>query len=332
METDISAKNKSNIKLQIWILIIGVVLLIIKFSAFYLTGSNAILTDALESIINVLAGSFALYSLIISGRPRDENHPYGHGKIEFISASMEGGLIGIAGIAIIGKSIYNFFHPHELSNLDIGIILTASSGIINYLIGRIAVKKGIQSHSLTLEADGKHLQSDAYSSAGILIGLLIMLLTGYQWLDNVLAILFGVIILITGYRILGKSVAGIMDEADYGLLDKMVIALSNNRSKKCIDVHNLRAIKYGSMLHIDCHVTVPWYLSVKESDEELNHIENTLNKLFENHAEAIIHPDPCLPLSCPHCLLDKCPERSVAFEKPVIWTLQNLMKNRKHSL
>ncbi len=332
MEIENQQKDKSKVSLQLWIIVIGLFLLIIKFGAFYITGSNAILTDALESIINVLAGSFALYSLILSDRPKDENHPYGHGKIEFISASFEGAMIGFAGLIIIGKSVYNLFNPQELGNLDIGILLTAGSGIVNYIIGFIAVRKAKSAHSIILEADGRHLKSDAYSSAGILIGLFVIYLTGLYWLDNMVAILFGIVILVTGYRILGKSVAGIMDEVDYKLLDKMVLELAEKRSPNCVDVHNLRAIKYGSTLHIDCHVTVPWYLSVKESDNELTHIENTLNRLFEGHAEAFIHPDPCQNSSCPHCLVENCPERVSPFEKPVVWTLKNLMINRKHSL
>ncbi len=290
--------QSESVRLQVFVVLVGVLLLAAKFVAFFLTNSNAILTDALESIINVVAGLVSLYSLIISARPKDLNHPYGHGKIEFIAATLEGSLILIAGGAIIFKSIYNFFHPVTLHQLDVGIILTGVAGLINFVVGYTTERKGKHNKSMILEAGGKHLKSDAYSTAGILIGLLLIYLTGQVWLDSVVAILFGGIICFTAYRILRASVAGIMDEADYELLQRIVKVLNENRRENWIDIHNLRVIKYGSTLHIDCHLTVPWYLNVREAHDEVEAVGRLVREKIDPSIELFVHTDPCEARSC----------------------------------
>lgn len=312
------------------IVIIGVLLLLVKFLAFFLTNSNAILTDALESIINVVAGGFSLYSLIVSARPRDDNHPYGHGKIEFIASSVEGSLIMVAGGIIILKSIYNFFQPVELERLDYGIIIIALSGVINYVAGYYTEKKGIANKSIVLEAGGKHLKTDAYSTAGILIGLLLILITGKLWLDNVVAIMFGGIICFTGAKILRSSIAGIMDEADYELLKRIVQVLNNNRRENWIDIHNLRVIKYGSTLHIDCHLTVPWYLTVQEAHNEVDEVGRLIREKIDPSIELFIHTDPCVKLSCTVCNKQGCDVRRAPFHKRVEWEFEKVIADKKH--
>jgi cation diffusion facilitator family transporter len=312
------------------VLTTGLLLMSIKFLAYYLTSSNAILTDALESIVNVFAGFLALYSLVLSARPKDKNHPYGHGKIEFISSSVEGALILIAGSIMIGKSVYNFFFPEELSNLDHGIWLTAVAGAVNFLLGHLSTKRGKVSNSITLLASGQHLKSDAYSTVGMILGLAIIWFTGAVWMDNVIAIVFGGIIAVTGYRILKKSISGIMDEADYQILEEVTELLETNRNENWVDLHNLRLIRYGAHLHIDAHVTVPWYFSIKEAHEEITAIDQLINQHIEAPVEFFIHTDPCLPFSCKICEKADCQHRQHTFEKRVIWNLENTMENQKH--
>lgn len=327
-------KNQSeNVRLQIMVVAVGVLLLLAKFAAFFLTNSNAILTDALESIINVVAGGFSLYSLILSARPRDENHPYGHGKIEFIAATLEGSLIVVAGGIIIFKSVYNLIEPVALQQLDTGIVLIALSGIINYAVGLTTSRKGKQSKSMVLEAGGKHLMSDAYSTAGILVGLVLIYLTDLVWLDSVVAILFGAIICVTGTRILRASVAGIMDEADYALLKEIVQVLNENRRENWIDIHNLRVIKYGSTLHIDCHLTVPWYLNVLEAHDEVEAVARVVRERIDPSIELFIHTDPCIEPSCSICTkTDSCHVRRHPFKARVEWEFDKVIADRKHSL
>ncbi|WP_276495829.1 cation diffusion facilitator family transporter [Pontibacter litorisediminis] len=319
-----------NIRLQLFVVLVGVVLLAAKFLAFILTNSNAILTDALESIINVVAGAFSLYSLIISARPRDENHPYGHGKIEFVAATLEGALILVAGGAIIVKSILNLIKPIPLQQLDVGILLIAASGLVNYAVGYVTERKGRQNNSLVLAAGGKHLKTDAYSTVGILIGLLLIYLTGMIWLDSVVAIIFGLMIGYTGYRILRSSIAGIMDEADYELLQRIVQVLNQNRRENWIDIHNLRVIKYGSTLHIDCHLTLPWYLNVQEAHDEVEAVARVVRDKIDPSIEMFIHTDPCITPSCTVCTKGDCELRRQAFKERVEWDFEKVIADRKH--
>lgn len=324
--------KNSNIKFQLLAVTIGVLLMAIKFLAYLFTHSNAILTDALESIVNVVAGSFALYSLVLANEPKDENHPYGHGKIEFISAGIEGSLITIAGFLIIGKSIYNFYYPEQISQLDIGIALTAFCGVVNYALGYFTEQKGVRYNSLTMVASGKHLKSDAYSTLGLIIGLAVIYFSKIVWLDSVIAILFGLLICKTGYEVLRKSIAGIMDEADYELLKRTIKFFNENRKPAWIDMHNMRIIKFGNVIHIDCHVTIPWYYSTLQAHEEVKAIEELIREKEDSTVELFIHTDPCIPSCCKVCEIKDCKVRQSAFESRVEWNPKNVMANKKHSL
>lgn len=304
----------------------------VKFTAWLLTGSNAIFTDALESLVNVAAGSFALYSLYLAAKPHDEDHPYGHGKIEFISAIMEGSLISAAGIAIFIKSIYSYFNPEPIQRLDTGIILTAFAGLVNLGLGYYAVKRGEKTDSATLRAGGKHLISDFWSSAGLIIGLILLRITGLQWIDFFTAMIFGFIILYSGIKIIRESVAGIMDEADPELVGRLVEILNQNRRTEWIDIHNMRIIKYGSNIHVDCHVTLPYYLTVEEAHEEAERVHKLIDSFYQNRVESFVHIDPCLPTSCKLCAAENCPKRSEPFSGRVTWNKENVMRNKRHGL
>ena len=322
----------NKIKLQIFIVVLGFVLLTAKLLAYYLTNSNAILTDALESIVNVVAAFLGLYSLILSAAPRDDNHPYGHGKIEFISAGIEGLLVAIAGASMIAKAVEGLLHPKDLQSLDIGAALIAATAAINWMVGYVSQQYGNKHYSPALMASGKHLQSDAYSTCGILIGLLLIYYTGWQLLDNVIAIIFGVLITTTGYSIMRQSIGGIMDEADNELLTKLIALLQQNRRNNWIDVHNLRVIKYGNVLHIACHLIVPWYFSVQQAYDEVELLQQIVAQQLPYPIELFIHTDPCLPSSCPLCSIEQCPHRQMLYRKSIDWYLDNVAKNRKHQL
>ncbi len=311
---------------------ISVLLLIVKFFAYYLTHSVSILTDALESIVNVGAGFIGLYSLYIAAKPKDIDHPYGHGKAEFISAAIEGTLITSAGAIIIYKAIMSFISPAELQKLDYGIYLVATAGIINFIVGFITEKKGEKSNSLALIASGKHLKSDSYSTFGIIAGLILIYFTKLKWIDPAVAIIFGLVIIYTGYKILRRSIAGIMDEADIELLKKIVDILNKNKRENWVDLHNLRVIKYGTVLHIDSHLTVPWYLNVHEAHGEVEALSALVRKEFGESVELFVHVDGCLPFSCKVCNKQNCNERKHNFEKRIDWTLKNVLQDKKHQV
>lgn len=320
---------KANIAIQTVALSVGLLLLCIKFAAYFLTNSNAIFSDALESIINVVAGLFGLYSLYLANKPVDTDHPYGHGKVELLSASFEGTLIFIAGAAIIVKAIYNLFHPNSISSIDIGIYITAFAGLINYLMGWYMQRKGESSNSLTLVAGGEHLKTDAYSSVGLILGLLLIYFTNWQAADNWIAIIFGLLIIYSGINILRKSVGGIMDEADEELIGEVLEVLNKKRKTEWIDIHNLRCIRYGPRLHIDCHVTVPWYYNTIEAHEVIESVQEVIDEEAESYIEMFIHADPCQAFSCRICSLD-CEKRRMGFEERLEWNVENVMKNEKH--
>ncbi len=324
--------QQKNYRLQQWVVGVAVLLFLIKILAFFITRSVAILTDALESTVNVIAGFVGLYSLYIAGKPKDFDHPYGHGKAEFLSAAVEGTLIIIAGLIIIYEAINNFLHPHNLQKLDWGILLIALTAAINYGVGYISLRNGKKNNSIALTASGKHLQSDAYSTIGLIVGLALIYFTRITWMDSAVAILFAGIIMFTGYKILRSSIAGIMDEADNELLKKMVLLLNEHRRENWVDLHNLRVIKYGGQLHIDCHLTVPWYLNVHEAHHEIDELTNLLKKEFGESIEFFIHSDGCLDFSCTICSKASCPERKHSFQQKVIWTLENILSDKKHSL
>jgi cation diffusion facilitator family transporter len=325
-------EQKENFRIQQWVVLVAVLLFALKMAAYYITHSVAILTDALESTVNVISGFIGLYSLYVAAKPRDLDHPYGHGKAEFISAAVEGTLILVAGLYIIYECILQFLQPQPLHSLDKGMILVAIAGAVNYIMGYIAIRKGTQNNSLALIASGKHLQSDTFSTIGILVGILLIRITGWQMLDTIVALLFSFFIIYTGYKILRASLAGIMDEADKALLKQMITHLNLHRQPNWIDLHNLRVIKYGSILHVDCHLTVPWYLNVHEAHQEVDALSEKIRMELGESIELFVHSDGCLDFSCPICTKTDCPVRKHAFERKVEWTLDNILSNQKHRL
>lgn len=322
--------SKIKIRAMFWVLMASIVIAAIKFYAFFYTGSNAIFTDALESIINVVAGAFALFSVYYASLPKDENHPYGHGKIEFLSAGFEGGLIFFAGISIFIKSILGFIHPAEIKSLDVGIILSVVTGVANFFLGKYLINLGNKKHSVTLIADGKHLLSDTYTSIGLVVGLVLIYFTGLVWLDNVVALVFAALIIRTGFVLLKQSINDLLDEADYKTMDELMKIMNKHRRSEWIDVHNLRLLKYGLHLHVDCHVTLPWYFTLEESHKHVTDFETLVNNEMNGRVEFFIHSDPCLPFSCSICSIENCAKRQHKFENKVEWNMHNLLPNKKH--
>jgi len=323
-------RSKENLNLQWVVAIVGVVLFVAKLVAWGLTGSVAILTDALESTINVVSGFVGLYSLYLSAQPKDKNHPYGHGKVEFVSAAIEGTLITVAGGVIIYEAILNLKTPHEIGQLDFGILLVASTAAINFGLGVVAIRLGKRNNSMALVASGKHLQSDTYSTIGIVLGLVLIWFTELKWLDSAVALVFAGLIIFTGIKILRGSLAGIMDEADDELLEAVVAKLEEERRPNWVDMHNLRIIKYGGTLHLDCHLTVPWYLNVHEAHAEVDALSETVRTHFGDSMELFVHTDGCLDFSCEVCLMNECPQRKRPFEHRITWTVDNISTNKKH--
>ena len=324
-------KLQQNFRLQLIITILSVILFGAKIYAYYATHSLAILSDALESIVNVIAGFIGLFSLYVAAKPKDTEHPYGHGKAEFVSAAAEGALIMAAGIFVVFETVQNILEHDKIHSLDSGLWLVGITGMINALAGGICVKIGKKNGSPALRASGKHLLIDTYSTLTIIAGLVLMVLTNIVWMDKVIAFAMSIFIFYNGYKIIRSSLAGIMDEADMELLKKLVIILNAERTENWIDLHNFRIIKYGSQLHIDCHLTVAWYLNVNEAHKEIDALKKIFLRTFGDATEMFVHTDGCLPFSCSICYNKECTYRKKPFEKRVEWSLDNIILNKKHN-
>lgn len=316
-------------KIILFALITGIVLMLAKFAAYFLTASNFVLTDAAESIVNVVASSFAFFSIYLSAQPRDANHPYGHGKVEYFSVFVEGSLIGIAGIMILVKSVYSIIYPNEIHDLVIGAVIIGITGAINGGLGMYMIKRGKALPSITIEADGRHLITDMVTSLGLVVGLLIIQFTKILILDSVLSILVGLYIIYTAYTLIRRSVAGLMDEADFDVVTDIVKLLDEKRREEWIDVHNLRAQKYGNELHIDCHLTLPNYFDLTLVHEEVSLIDKMINQGITK-TELFIHTDPCIPQCCHYCSMPNCPIRSSPQTEVIPWTMDRVIRNKKH--
>lgn len=311
-------------KVQGWIVSFSLLILIGKFIAFFVTNSVGILTDAMESIVNVVAGLISFFSLRYAAKPKDKGHPFGHGKIELISASVEGLLIMIAGGLIIVEGIRRLFEPSIIGKLDIGIAVVAIAGIINYVMGWYSVRMGKKYDSIALVAGGKHLQSDTYSTIGLVIGLLLLYFTGLKWIDSALALIFGSIIVVTGILILRKTVANLIDKADEDVLKKMLEVTSNCKKPEWVDIHNMKVIKYGSNLFVDCDLTLPWFFNIDEGHRACEELRSILSAKFSDRVQVSIHSDPCKEEHCEHCLMKDCVYRKNPFVAPLSLTMEDI--------
>lgn len=322
----------STIQMQKLLVVVSVVLFMVKLTAWLMTDSVAILTDTLESTVNVIAGFLGLYSIILSSKPKDKEHPYGHGKVEFITSAIEGIFISMAGVLIIYEAINNLFQPHDIKKLDFGMLLIAFTAVVNYGVGQLCVKKGIKENSPLLTASGSHLKSDTYSSLGLLIGIALLWITGYKWIDSAAALIFAIFIIYTGYKIIRRGISGIMDEKDSQIIDDIVHLLNTNRHAEWIDVHNMRVIDYAGFYHIDCHLTVPYYINVNEAHVILDKLTQLFQTHFNQKVEFFIHVDGCIPSQqCSICNVANCHVREKEFTSCITWTHDNLLSNQKHT-
>lgn len=325
-------EEQIKITVQRRIVIISGLILVGKFIAYFLTNSVGVLTDAMESIVNVVAGIISLYCLNWGAKPGDKEHPFGHGKIELISASVEGIMISVAGAMIIYEAIMRLFIPAEVQKLDIGIIIVAVSGLINYLMGYFSIRTGKKYGSMALVAGGKHLQSDTYSTIGLVAGLLVLYFTGRAWIDSALALIFGSIIIITGVKILRNTIAGLLDTADEELLGELADLLNENRQPEWVDIHNTKVIKSGNCIYIDCDLTVPWYYSVSEGHKLGARLKDVLEEKYDNKVQLTLHLDPCDIFEqpkCSKCIFEKCKYRKEALVCPEKISLSNFTLSEK---
>jgi len=305
-------------------LAVGLGLMAMKFFAFYLTDSAAILSDALESIINVVAAGFALWSIIFAARSPDPDHPYGHGKMEYFSAGFEGALIVLAALGIFYTAWPRLFHPQAIPRLEKGLLLILGAAVINLILGLALVMVGKRTRSIILVADGKHVLTDVFTTVGVVVGLIGVIYTGWNWLDGAVAFLVGFNILITGARLVHQSSTALLDTSDPQLLQEICQVIARHRRPMWIDVHKLRARRAGAHVFMDFHLILPQDLSLEASHAEVKALEKILNEHFEGQADILIHADPCMPPECPICGHVPCEHRQEDFKMQRLWIRETL--------
>ena len=191
---------------------------------------------------------------------------------------------------------------------------------------------GKKNKSLALSSSGQHLLIDSYTTYAVVIGIGLVMYTGYTGIDAIIAIAMGLWIIYNGYKIIRESLAGIMDEADMALLESVIHELNLIRHPNWIDMHNLRVIKYGALMHIDCHLTVPWYFNVNEAHAAVDAFTNLIKNKFGDSVEFFVHTDGCMPFSCPICTIENCEKRKSPFQKKLEWDKDNVLSDLKHQM
>jgi cation diffusion facilitator family transporter len=299
--------------------LVGAALMALKFYVYYLTSSAAILSDALESIINVVASAFALGSILLAAKSPDPTHPYGHGKIEFFSAGFEGSLIILAAAGIFWQGWPQLLHPHGLPNLQVGLLIILGVSLVNFLLGFGLILTGKRTRSITLIADGKHVLTDVYTSVGVLLGLVLLFFTGWYWVDGAVAFLVGFNILVIGVQLVRQAFAGLMDTSDPQLLEEISTILKEHRKSIWIDIHRLRARRSGSRILLDFHLILPRDLTLLDGHREVKELEEIFESHYGGQADIMIHLDPCLEPECPICGYEPCIHRLEETRQQRLW-------------
>ena len=258
----------------------------------------------------------------------DENHPYGHGKIESFSVGLEGGLIILAAVVILMEAIPAFFVPQPPKNIGLGLYILGGAGAVNLVVGVYLMHAGRNYKSDALGADGRHLLTDFYTSAGVIIGLLLYSLTGYLWLDPFVACLVALNILIPGIKLLAKSFKNLMDEADPELLERIVQGLNTIKKPGWLYPHKLRALRSGRYHHVDLHISLPHYWTLTQVHEAEQEITKALLKAIGEEGDIMIHVDPCEPPYCPVCEVNDCSERKAQFSSAPHWSVKEAISAR----
>lgn len=305
-------------------LFVGLAIFVIKIVAYLITGSSAIFSDAAESVVHILATGMVLYSIIVSSRPPDKSHLYGHGNVEYFSAGLEGFLIIIAALTIIYFAASDLILGAQPNSLDTGTILIGIAGAINLFLGYYIVQKGKITGSLALIADGKHILTDAFTSIGVVFGLILVLITDLFILDPLIAILVALNIIFTGYKLIRESIAGLMLETDDKLLTEITELLKGIRKDYHIDIHQLRFWKSANNIFIDFHLTLPFFFNIKQSHDIEDEILEKLTSELSN-SQIRTHFDYCNSYLCQYCQYSPCPERKSDFTTKIEWDNKKLI-------
>jgi len=295
-------------------LVLSILVLAIKFFAYEMTKSTAVFSDAVESIVNVIAALVALFVMKAVAEPADEEHPYGHGKLEYFSAAFEGGLIAFAAIAIGIEAVRALIHEKVLRQPDIGLYVMGAAALINLLLGLHLRTVGRKFRSEALKASATHVLSDVWTSVGVMGGLAIVHVTGLAWIDPLVGVLIALQLGYSGYRIVRQSIGALIDEKEPKVLRELVASFNKAKKKWVIDIHQMKMIRSGRFHHIDAHMVVPEYWNVAETHEATTEFEKEVVSAYSFDAEIAFHVDPCEKKYCRTCEMLDCQIRQEPFE------------------
>jgi cation diffusion facilitator family transporter len=315
-------EQKSRIRLALLSILAGTGVLGLKFLSYVLSGSVALKSDAIESIVNVVAGLFALGAVIFAGQPADKEHPYGHGKIEHFSAAFEGGLISLAAVFILFEAVKGFIYGVEFKNLGLGMAVNMLAGALNGLLGWFMLRQGRKTRSRALEADGHHILSDFWTTVGIILGLVGVKLTGIKWLDPLMAMVVGLLLARTGFRLVKESAQALLDMEDPEMLGKVLEAMNQIRTGDIIALHEMRTFRSGRYTHVDVHIVVPEFYPVRRAHdlcEEFGKQALTFGKI---EGEVHTHVDPCGRIYCDRCPVEPCSIRQAPKSNDGVFILE----------
>lgn len=278
-----------------------IVTILLKGTAWWMTGSVGMLSDAIESFVNLAAAMMALWILTVAATPADDRHAFGHSKAEYFSSAFEGLLIVVAAITIIWAAVDRLWNPQPLESVGIGLAVSVVASIVNFLVARTLLKVGREEHSIVLEADAHHLMTDVWTSGGVLVGVGLVWITGWLWLDPVIAILVALNIVWTGWQLMHRSAEGLMDVSLPPEKIAAIEAVLNTYREQGLDFHALRTRQAGSRAFVSLHVLVPGEWTVQQGHDWAERIERDIRKAVPR-VNAITHLEP---LEDPVSMLDQ---------------------------
>ncbi|MDR3670878.1 MAG: cation diffusion facilitator family transporter [Holophaga sp.] len=299
----------ARLRIAILSIVVGCVVLVMKYVAFHVSHSAALKSDAIENVVNVVAAVFALGSIIFADKPADREHPYGHGKIEHFSAAFEGGMISLAAVLIAYEAIQSIVEGIPIQNLSLGLGINFLAGLLNGLLGLFLIRQGKRQQSHALEADGHHVFSDFYVTLGLAAGLLLVKATGLTWLDPAMALVVCVVLALTGFKLVRSSSAALLDTEDPAMVQHLVESINKVRPRDIVAIHELRTLRSGRYIHVDIHMVIPEFYGIGQGHELADDFGKAVLKEAAIEGELHTHVDPCLKAFCDHCDVTPCPVR-----------------------
>lgn len=311
-------------------LAVSVILMLSKLGLYAYTSSLAVLSDALESVVNIATSAFTLFAIWLANTPRDADHPYGHGKVEYLAELAEGIAIGVAGAAILLVTATSAGEPQHVDGGWVGVGLTALVAGISLSCGEVIRRAGGKHSSASLAADGEHIRADGITTIGTFVALALVRATGWVWIDAAVAVGIGLWLCFSALRLIRSSSAGLMDEANPELLDEIGAFLQEVREPGWLAPHETRIHRLGEKIHVDMHMVFPRFWTLEKTHDVASHLEHSLAERFQGAADLMLHMEPCKPFSCLYCDLPDCPVRTEPKSEDPVWTGDYIAAHYRH--